>query len=468
MLLSVVLKCCCHGSSTERENRLFLPLCVLRPACGSKPSIREGCWEGLPPRPRPGVGWTKGLTARLASGTPLICDFEICSHSHWVVSVARELMRWRCGRWVDFVSFCGWQALQSVGNLGLQLGHGKEQWMAPLHPIILRSVASVKDFLDKLIDIDHDIGKADSSEHTRELVIKRNVQRSSCLTNQLQASCLASSWYQDRTNNTVAPGEIFISRLKFQKEMTWLMSWRGAGASSYTPHWLPNLSWLPSCASAALVVKHLPPLTYHVSASFCTSHPPFFSLKASLTFDLLDRSGCLLFLFEAVLYLLMEGGGGGWAEVPSIKSAEKKGVYCSSTTQCTLLTVTAPPCVYMMNMPLHVHHKPISLPVPGLCAVSEVPQRAVFMPSVTVKEGYLHKHKAEGPQLLSRFAFKKRYFWLTSETLSYAKTPDWQVGTTAVDTTMMSYFSIYLTFWICLLVFLLHVWHILSYFLFFS
>ncbi|KAA8592820.1 hypothetical protein FQN60_018275 [Etheostoma spectabile] len=108
------------------------------------------------------------------------------------------------------------KALQSVGNLGLQLGHGKEQWMAPLHPIILRSVASVKDFLDKLIDIDHDI-------------------------------------------------------------------------------------------------------------------------------------------------------------------------------------------------------------------VSEVPQRAVFMPSVTVKEGYLHKHKAEGPQLLSRFAFKKRYFWLTSETLSYAKTSDWQV-----------------------------------------
>ncbi|XP_071371146.1 rasGAP-activating-like protein 1 [Centroberyx affinis] len=108
------------------------------------------------------------------------------------------------------------KALQSVGNLGLQLGHGKEQWMAPLHPIILCSVASVKDFLDKLIDVDHD-------------------------------------------------------------------------------------------------------------------------------------------------------------------------------------------------------------------SVSEVPQRAVFLPSVTVKEGYLQKHKAEGPQLLSRFAFKKRYFWLTSETLSYAKTPDWQV-----------------------------------------
>lgn len=74
----------------------------------------------------------------------------------------------------------GCQALQSVGNLGLQLGHGKEQWMAPLHPIILRSVASLKDLLDKLIDIDHDIGKADNSERTTKQVIKRKVQRSCC------------------------------------------------------------------------------------------------------------------------------------------------------------------------------------------------------------------------------------------------------------------------------------------------
>ncbi|XP_077456370.1 RAS protein activator like 1 [Stigmatopora argus] len=108
------------------------------------------------------------------------------------------------------------KALQSVGNLGLQLGHGKEQWMEPLHPIILRSVASVKDFFNKLIDVDHD-------------------------------------------------------------------------------------------------------------------------------------------------------------------------------------------------------------------TVSEIPRRAVFLPSVIVKEGYLHKHKAEGGQLLSRFSSKKRYFWLTTGTLSYAKTPDWPV-----------------------------------------
>lgn len=37
-------------------------------------------------------------------------------------------------------------------------------------------------------------------------------------------------------------------------------------------------AFLPSCVSKAVVVKHLPPLTYHVSASFCTSHP-LFSLK---------------------------------------------------------------------------------------------------------------------------------------------------------------------------------------------
>ncbi|XP_072444181.1 rasGAP-activating-like protein 1 isoform X3 [Chiloscyllium punctatum] len=59
--------------------------------------------------------------------------------------------------------------------------------------------------------------------------------------------------------------------------------------------------------------------------------------------------------------------------------------------------------------------------------VTEFQQRVVFHPSVTIKEGYLHKRKAEGVNLVTRFTFKKRYFWLNSETLSYAKTPDWQV-----------------------------------------
>ncbi|KPP61591.1 rasGAP-activating-like protein 1-like [Scleropages formosus] len=58
--------------------------------------------------------------------------------------------------------------------------------------------------------------------------------------------------------------------------------------------------------------------------------------------------------------------------------------------------------------------------------VPDARQRAVFLPSVTLKEGFLHKRKADSPQLLTRFAFKKRYFWLSSESLSYAKSPDWQ------------------------------------------
>ncbi|XP_061459319.1 rasGAP-activating-like protein 1 isoform X2 [Rhineura floridana] len=46
------------------------------------------------------------------------------------------------------------KAVQSIGNLGLQLGHGKEQWMEPLHPFILSSIGHVKEFLGRLIDVD--------------------------------------------------------------------------------------------------------------------------------------------------------------------------------------------------------------------------------------------------------------------------------------------------------------------------
>nr|XP_025044452.1 rasGAP-activating-like protein 1 [Pelodiscus sinensis] len=49
----------------------------------------------------------------------------------------------------------------------------------------------------------------------------------------------------------------------------------------------------------------------------------------------------------------------------------------------------------------------------------EAQPRTLFHPSLTIKEGYLHKHKAEGLHLLPRFTFQKRYFWLSSEALSY-------------------------------------------------
>ncbi|XP_051682535.1 rasGAP-activating-like protein 1 isoform X4 [Oryctolagus cuniculus] len=48
------------------------------------------------------------------------------------------------------------KAVQSIGNLGQQLGQGKELWMAPLHPFLLQSVSRVRDFLDELVDVDGD------------------------------------------------------------------------------------------------------------------------------------------------------------------------------------------------------------------------------------------------------------------------------------------------------------------------
>ncbi|XP_061866309.1 rasGAP-activating-like protein 1 [Colius striatus] len=53
---------------------------------------------------------------------------------------------------------------------------------------------------------------------------------------------------------------------------------------------------------------------------------------------------------------------------------------------------------------------------------------ALCQPSATIKEGYLHTRAAGAvPTLLPRFAFKKRYFWLSSEALTYSKSPEWQV-----------------------------------------
>ncbi|XP_029333977.1 rasGAP-activating-like protein 1 isoform X2 [Mus caroli] len=48
------------------------------------------------------------------------------------------------------------KAVQSIGNLGQQLGQGKEQWLAPLHPFLLQSISRVRDFLDQLVDVDKD------------------------------------------------------------------------------------------------------------------------------------------------------------------------------------------------------------------------------------------------------------------------------------------------------------------------
>nr|XP_004611247.1 unnamed protein product [Sorex araneus] len=59
------------------------------------------------------------------------------------------------------------KATQSIGNLGQQLGQGKELWLAPLHPFLLQSISRVKDFLDQLVDVD---GEQEAGGAARALV----------------------------------------------------------------------------------------------------------------------------------------------------------------------------------------------------------------------------------------------------------------------------------------------------------
>lgn len=55
------------------------------------------------------------------------------------------------------------------------------------------------------------------------------------------------------------------------------------------------------------------------------------------------------------------------------------------------------------------------------------PACALVQPSTIVREGFLLKRKEEPAGLATRFAFKKRYFRLSGQDLSYSKTPEWQV-----------------------------------------
>lgn len=59
------------------------------------------------------------------------------------------------------------QAVQSIGNLGQQLGQGKELWMAPLHPFLLQSISRVRHFLDQLVDVNGEEGESLCSCHIR-------------------------------------------------------------------------------------------------------------------------------------------------------------------------------------------------------------------------------------------------------------------------------------------------------------
>ena len=55
------------------------------------------------------------------------------------------------------------QAIQNIGNLGLQIGCGKEVWMEPLHPFIKNSVTAVKNYIDEIVMVDESQGQSGSN-----------------------------------------------------------------------------------------------------------------------------------------------------------------------------------------------------------------------------------------------------------------------------------------------------------------
>ena len=55
------------------------------------------------------------------------------------------------------------KTIQCVGNLGLQIGLGKEQYLEPLYPFIRASVKGIRGHLDHLCDIDQSKGRTYSS-----------------------------------------------------------------------------------------------------------------------------------------------------------------------------------------------------------------------------------------------------------------------------------------------------------------
>lgn len=58
---------------------------------------------------------------------------------------------------VSFVFGCS-QTVQKIGNIELPLHNGKEEWMGPLYKWIAFYTDEVKDFLDRLADVEDEDG----------------------------------------------------------------------------------------------------------------------------------------------------------------------------------------------------------------------------------------------------------------------------------------------------------------------
>lgn len=100
-------------------------------------------------------------------------------------------------------------------------------------------------------------------------------------------------------------------------------------------------------------------------------------------------------------------------------------VHCQLFTLAQPLSPMAPPTAPPPAPPLFTG---LSIP-PSLPGLAELDlQRTLSLQAPPVKEGplFIHRTKGKGPLMSS--SFKKLYFFLTTEALSFAKTPSSKVG----------------------------------------
>ncbi|XP_070619201.1 LOW QUALITY PROTEIN: rasGAP-activating-like protein 1 [Erythrolamprus reginae] len=112
------------------------------------------------------------------------------------------------------------KAVQSIGNFGLQLGHGKEQWMEPLHPFILASIGRLQEFLNKLIDVDTETEGSEKQPWTL-----------------FHSSAIIKEGYLQKRK---AEGVHLVSRFTFKKRYFWLS--HESFSYSKSPEWQVHTS----------------------------------------------------------------------------------------------------------------------------------------------------------------------------------------------------------------------------------
>ena len=57
----------------------------------------------------------------------------------------------------------------------------------------------------------------------------------------------------------------------------------------------------------------------------------------------------------------------------------------------------------------------------------EAQKRSVFQQNLTIKEGHLKKKRGDKLSVVTPFTFKRRYFWLSYDNISFAKLPEDEV-----------------------------------------